>query len=145
MKRLALVLLALAFVGCNGPFLLLSGGALQGTTASAPADWSSLDGVDTIQLETNPAAPYSVNIWITGIDDVLYAHAGANRAEWIANMEADPRVRLRIGEAVYELVAVRTRETTDLVAARDALTRKYDFQPSDDQAAQAILYRLGPR
>jgi hypothetical protein len=60
--RLATALTLSMILGC-GPFLLLPGGKLDGVAQSAPADWSIADEVDTVQLETNPHDPYSVNIW----------------------------------------------------------------------------------
>ena len=56
------------FVGC-GPFVLLPGGRLDGSPAPTPSNWSSTSEVDTVQLETRPEDPYSVNIW----DEVRHA------------------------------------------------------------------------
>ena len=58
---LALALLAGAVAGCDEPFFLLPGGALDGAPAPVPDDWSATDDVKTVQLETRPADPYSVN------------------------------------------------------------------------------------
>ena len=58
----------------------------------------------TIQLETRPADPYSVNIWVIALGEHLYVHAGANRSEWVEHMEADPNVRLRVGDSIYECI-----------------------------------------
>ena len=90
---LALALTA-SLSGCGGPFVLLPGGALEGETAPIPGSWAFTDEVDTVQLETRPADPYSVNIWVIALDENLYVHAGANRAAWVEHMESDPKVRL---------------------------------------------------
>ncbi|MCP5040560.1 MAG: nitroreductase family deazaflavin-dependent oxidoreductase, partial [bacterium] len=63
-----------------------------------------------IQLETNPEDPYSVNIAYTVVDDQLYIYAGDTRTQWVENMEADPRVRFRLDDTIYELRAERVTD-----------------------------------
>ena len=64
-------LLLLAFsMGC-GPFLLLPGGELEGTSVPTPADWSFLADISTVQIETRPEDPYSVNIWVVEMGAAL--------------------------------------------------------------------------
>jgi hypothetical protein len=67
---LALLLTALV-ADCSEPLLLLPGGALEGATVPTPEGWSFTDDVDTVQLETNPTDPYSVNIWVIAPGDPL--------------------------------------------------------------------------
>ena len=79
-KFLVLVfLLTTLLVGCEGPLAYFPGGALQGTPMAVPDGWACTDEVDTIQFETNPAEPYSVNIWVVALGEHLYVHAGDNR------------------------------------------------------------------
>ena len=107
---IATLLASLCFLtACEGPFLLASGGSLEGPTAETPSDWSFSDDVSTVQLETLPSAPYSVNIWAVGLEGHMYVHSGTNRAQWIENMDADPNVRMQIGDAIYALRAERSR------------------------------------
>ena len=98
--RLSLfVPLAFAFAlgGCGGgPFGLMSGGALDGEVRSIPASWDFVGSSGQAQLETNPAAPYSVNLNYTLLDGSLYLNAGDSETQWVQNMKADPEVRLRI-------------------------------------------------
>ena len=147
--RIALLAAALfltgSTAGCSGPTILLPGGALAGTTTAAPADWSFTDAVSTIQLETRPADPYSVNIWVIALGPNLYVHAGANRAEWVEHMEADPNVRLRVGDAIYELSATRVTEQAELDRFADAYEKKYDRRPRNENVAEVYLYRLSAR
>jgi hypothetical protein len=135
--------LSASIAGCGGPFVLLPGGALEGSLAAAPDDWSFTDAVDTVQLETRPDDPYSVNIWVIAIGDTLYVHAGANRATWVENMEADPNVRLRVNESIYELAASRVDSQEEFDRFSDGYEQKYGRRPRNESVAEAYLFRLG--
>lgn len=138
----AVVLLSVGVHGCSGPFILLPGGALEGETSPAPSDWSFSDEVSTIQLETRPEDPYSVNIWAVGRGGVLYVHAGANRAAWVENMEADPRVRVGVGEEIYALEASRVTDQEEFAQFANAYEVKYGTRPRNENIAEVYLYRL---
>jgi hypothetical protein len=131
--------------GCGGPFLLLPGGALEGPTVAAPASWSFTDAVKTVQLETRPSDPYSVNIWLTAVAESLYLHAGANRSTWVENLEADPNVRLRVNGSIYELVASRVDDQAEFDRFSDAYEAKYGRRPRNGNVAEAYLFRLAAR
>jgi len=141
---LALVLVG-PLPGCQGPFALLPGGALEGPTLAAPDDWSFTDAVSTVQLETRPADPYSVNIWAIGSGDHVYVHAGATRSTWVENMEADPMVRLRVSGSIYEPAAVRVESQDEFDRFSDAYEKKYGRRPRNENVAEAYLFRLGAR
>jgi hypothetical protein len=134
MKNLATILcgLLLLNVGCGGPLVMIPGGKLSGTVQPVPSDWAFSDEFEDVQLETRPSNPYSVNIW--GV------------ADWAKHIEADPNVRLRIGEDLYELRAVRTDDPQDRVRFLAAVKKKYDgFEPDEEQAAESVLYSLESR
>jgi hypothetical protein len=136
---------ACALAGCGRPFALIPGGALEGPTAPLPASWSFTDAEKTIQLETRPADPYSVNIWVIALGEHLYVHAGTNRSTWVENMEADPRVRLRTGGKIYELAAARVADAAEFARFVEAYELKYGRRPRNENVAEAYLFRLGPR
>jgi hypothetical protein len=139
-----LCVLALA-LGCE-PVSMLPGGALSGTVAPAPADWSFTDSVKTVQLETRPDDPYSVNIWGVAARGAFYVASGRGESNtWAKHLLADPRVRLRVNEDLYELSAVRTDDPAERDAFLEAAHRKYDFEVEDDQRTEAVLFRLEPR
>jgi hypothetical protein len=140
-----LLLLAAAMASCGRPLVLLPGGALEGTVAAAPASWAFTDAVSTVQLETRPPDPYSVNIWVIALGDHLYVHAGANRSRWVENIEGDPHVRLRVGDSIYELAASRVDEQAEFDRFSDAYERKYGRRPRNGNVRDAYLYRLAPR
>jgi hypothetical protein len=135
-----LVLLA-GVAGC-GPILLLPGGRLDGTVEAAPSDWAFVEDVSTVQLETRPEDAYSVNIWAVGLGPHLYVHAGTNRSTWVENMEADPSIRLRVEDAIYELEASRVTSQDEFDRFSDAYEGKYDRRPGNEEVQEAYLFRL---
>jgi hypothetical protein len=130
--------------GC-GPFLILPGGELDGSTAPAPNDWSFSAEASTVQLETRPEDPYSVNIWAVGMGPVLYVHAGANRTSWVEHMEANSDVRVRIEDKLYELRASRVENQDEFTRFSDAYEEKYGSRPRNENVAEAYLFRLDAR
>jgi hypothetical protein len=139
------LLLTGPITGCGSPFLLLPGGALEGTTAATPDGWSSTDAVKTVQLETLPANPYSVNIWVTAAGEHVYVHAGTSRSTWVENIEADPNVRLRVNDTIYELAAARVVVQEEFDRFSAAYERKYGRRPRNENVDEAYLFRLGAR
>ena len=98
-----------------------------------------------MQLETRPDDPYSVNIWVIALGDHLYVHAGDNRSRWVENMEADPNVRLRVDDSLYDLVAARVTSQEEFDRFGDAYERKYGRRPGNENVAEAYLFRLAAR
>jgi hypothetical protein len=143
-RCLAPVILVSLCLAC-GPTGLLPGGELDGPSTPTPDDWKWTDEVSTIQLETRPEDPYSVNIWIIALDDKLYVHAGANRATWVENIEADPSVRVQIDEKIYDLMATRVEEQAEFDAFADAYEVKYSSRPRNEDVTEAYLYSLRSR
>ena len=143
-SRLIAAPLFLLISGC-GPFLLLPGAKLNGATAAVPSDWSITDEVNTVQLETNPEDPYSVNIWAVGMGPLLYAHAGANRSRWVENMEDNPDVRLRVAGEIYDLRASRVEGQDEFDRFSDAYQQKYGSRPRNENVDEAYLFRLEGR
>ncbi len=144
-RSVPLLLLMLLALGCSRPFVLVPGGALEGTAAGTPDSWAFTDEIDTVQLETNPADPYSVNIWVTRVDELLYVHAGANRATWVEYMESDPNVRLQVEESIYELASARVGTQEEFDRFSDAYEQKYGRRPRNENVAEAYLFRLAAR
>ena len=134
-------------IACGGPLVMVPGGVLAGDVAPAPSDWGFSDEFETIQLETQPSDPYSVNLWGVGVGTKFYIASGRGlESAWAQHIGADPNVRLRIGEKVYELRAVRTDETQDREAFLTGVKAKYEeFEPNEEEAAAAVLYRLEAR
>lgn len=145
-RAFALTFLAtLLLTGC-GPLVMIPGGELSGEVKPAPSDWSFTDDVDNVQLETRPEDPYSVNVWAVAANDAIYIASGrGSDASWAKHIAEDPRVRLRVGDAIYELQAEPTSDEAELDAFLAAAQKKYDFDPDPEQRETAVLFRLRPR
>ncbi len=144
-KSLATSVLALLWIGCGSPFLLIPGGALDGASVDPPDTWAFLDEIDTVQLETRPSDPYSVNIWVTRVDEVLYLHAGADPGSWVAHIEENPKVRLGVEGAIYELVAARVDDQAEFDRFAETYDEKFGLRPRNENVSEAVLLRLTPR
>ena len=138
-------MLALPFFLACGPTWMFPGGSLDGSSATPPEDWAWTDGVSTIQLETRPEDPYSVNIWAVGIDQKLYVHAGANRSTWIENMEADSSVRVLINEDIYEMEAFRVEDQVEFDEFAISYEEKYGSRPRNENVGDVYLFYLKAR
>jgi hypothetical protein len=144
-SRFVLLALLPVSVAC-GPVWMLPGGRLSGETAPAPSDWTFSEAVKTVQLETRPGDPYSVNVWGAGIGDRFYLASGkGGEARWARYIDEDPEVRLRVGDTLYELRAVRVEDEAERERFLAALERKYDWQPEGNEGEDAWLFRLDPR
>ena len=147
----------LLVAGCGGPLGPFAGGELSGTSAEPPAAWEAVP--ETVQLEVQPAEPYSVNVWAVGIGRRLYVATGPEGATWSSRLQRDSRVRVRVDGVVYALRAsvVQDAEERERVAA--AYLHKYGAEDASgfvrrrrEQAMQEALdnvggtiYRLQPR
>ena len=138
-------LAALALVGCNGPLLVLPGGALGGAVKPVPADWASVAPFGTVQLETNPDNPYSVNIACLLIDGVPQINAGDTETAWVKNMAANPNVRLRVHGDVYELKASRITSPGEIAAFGAGWMKQGSWARDPSKLDEVWIYRLDPR
>ena len=145
-NRLISLLTGLGLIGCGGPTFVMPGGQLDGPVKPTPQDLAFVDAAGTIQLETNPAEPYSVNISCAVVGSDLYINAGDTRTRWVENIEADPRVRLRVHGEVYELTAVRVEDDSQMDAMAEAWTTKHGWWARDPRELdEAWVYQLRPR
>lgn len=148
---LLLLCFALVLPAC-GPLGPIPGGALRGAPANQPpASWNDYAGVEQIQLESRPLDPYSVNTWCGVHEGRLYVPTslilGADdpmERTWVKNVLEDPDVRVRIGDIVYPLRAVRVEDEQELVDVRQVLLAKYEIE-SDAHVEQGWIFRLEPR
>lgn len=153
MRSIVAMTLLVTGIACGGPVGPIPGGELSGELTSPPADWTSLAEVETVQLETSPASPHSVNTWIGVVNGALYLPTSMIRGpklpterEWVRNVEHDERVRLRVGDRIYALRATRVLDAAEAGAARAALERKYALGADDmDPEREIWIFRLEPR
>lgn len=120
------------------------GGSLDGPVKPAPASFAFARETGTIQLESRPEDPYSVNITAAVVGDELYVSAGDNLSQWAANIEANPLVRVRIDGEVYELRASRVTDDAEMRAFAAEWT-KHSWARDPLELDEVWVYRLGPR
>lgn len=141
MGRIPTVLVcALAATGCSEPFVTIPGGELPGQVLDPPDVWTEVP--DTIQLETRPADPYSINIWSVGVGQDLYVATGADGTAWTEFIEQDPSVRVRFGDDLYRLRAAVVDEADARSQVVQAYAAKYEVDPQDGWVAEGMIIRL---
>lgn len=128
--------------GCSEPFTVFAGGELSGEVATPPDDWSTLAAEETFQLETRPRRPYSVNIWAVGIGPDVYIGTGPDGTRWSRHIGRDPRVRLRVGDRLYSLVAHPVTEPDERRQVAVAYAEKYGMDPRENWVGEALVWRL---
>ncbi len=131
--------------GCSGDYLPMAGGELKGQVTPAPDSWTETAADKIVQLETQPADPYSVNLWVLGQGATLNIFAGDSRTNWVEHIAEDPNVRLQIGERIYQLTAERVTDAAEFKIFADGWEAKYGNRPRNESVAETYLYRLVPR
>jgi hypothetical protein len=125
---LLLVLLVLRITGLD-PKGVRPGLWLTGNLVTSPvADWSFADKIQTIQLQTRTwyLLPHSVNIGCAYYNGHLYVGSIYMRPgvkyRWNADVIRDPRVRLKIGNQLYDRTLSYVTDPTEKTAV---MQKKY--------------------
>jgi len=112
------------------------GTRLAGEPAAIPQDWSTTESVDEVHLETHPwyGIPFSVTTVIARSGDALYVPSLYDEAAefpgtkfWNRVVLADPMIRLRVGEKLYELRIDNVTTEAEFLEGVRALAQKYGF------------------
>ncbi|MEM7097318.1 MAG: hypothetical protein AAF541_03590 [Pseudomonadota bacterium] len=140
-----LVMGSLLTSGCSSGWLPFSSGQLEGVPTQAPADWTEVAAKEIIQLETNVDEPYSVNLWVIGEPTHLYVFAGASRAAWIEHIDKNPNIRMKIEDAIYDLVAERVTDAAEFERFAQSWEAKYGRRPRNENVDETYLMRLTAR
>lgn len=70
--------------------------------------------------------PHEVEIWFALDDGVVYVlSGGADRSDWVKNLEADPHVTIRLGHETRATLARVVTEPDEDSLARRLLMQKY--------------------
>ena len=144
-NRLVSSLLAVIALACNGPLGLLPGGKLAGESRSMPSDWKGVSKSGTVQLETRPEDPYSVNISYRVLDGVLYINAGDTETEWVKNIAVNPDVVLRMDDSLYSLRAQRVSDPGEIARFGKEWTGQSMFLRDPANFDEVWVYRLTSR
>ena len=103
----------LLLAACGGPLLVFPGGELSGEVVREPVeDWSFVDD-RFVDLETRPSDPYSVELNYVVRDGQLYLDPAEGRT-WFDHLRADPDVRVRFGDRIYPVRAVKVGEPGEI-------------------------------
>jgi hypothetical protein len=121
---LALGLVTLRTTGLNPrgprPGLWLSGNLIT----TPVTDWSFANAYPTIEVQTRTwyLIPHSVTIYGAGYQDHLYLQAFGN---WKRNVIRDPHVRIKIGNDLYDRIAVYVNDRTEFWTVAETMNKKY--------------------
>lgn len=139
-RPIAVLALALALVGCGGPLGPIPGGALRGPEVACPAAFPG--DVEETEIEVRPDDAYSVTTWNVVIDGTLHIPADFLNPlkRWPYYLEADDRVRVRVGSLVYACRAVRVESPERINALRAAAAAKYDLAPDGVAASTEVWW-----
>jgi hypothetical protein len=136
--------LALALVFACGP---VPGGKLSGSAAPVPSDWAALlDGDKAFcEIESRPQDPHSIQLECFLWDGALHAqsHRWALASwwpveSWAAIWLEHPDVRVRLGDQIFDLRAVRVEDT----AVREAILLQRGYEPPPEGI---VVFRFDPR
>ena len=152
-------LLVLVGMGCVDPSDRRPGLRLSGEVVGVPIDdWSFSDQYQEIFLESQTwyRIPHSVTTVCAARAEKLYVPTiyfeGGQWPDkfWNSNVDANPLVRLKIGDQIYEREAVVLQDPAEALLAFQALADKYPFwqdllsKPASERPDMALL-RMDPR
>jgi len=116
------------------------GTRLSGTVVEdANPDWSFLANRQQVYVQTNTwyLIPHSVTTISFVSDNELYIPCGwCDGKQWPKNVDADPRVTVKIGDNIYPRVAVMIPEEEE--------KRRILNVPSGEPTPDLVLYRMDP-
>ena len=153
------VLLVVFAASCMEPKDRRPGMRLSGEVVSeAVTDWSFSNEFQEVYLETKTwyMVPHSVTTVCAGLGEKLYVptvyfEGGAWPDKfWNSNVASDPRVRVKMGDKIYQREAVVVEDPAELQAVLNALAAKYPFwkeqlsKPESERADMAMV-RMDPR
>ncbi len=105
---------------------------LRGDLVTTPVtDWSFTDKIPTIKLQTHTwyLLPHSVNIGCVYYNGHLYVSSVYMRPDvkyrWNQDVLRDPRVRLKIGNQLYDRTLVNVTDPVEKAGVLEAKSKKY--------------------
>jgi len=143
---LALVVVALAARFADGPLGPFRGGALSGTVDPDPSpDWTSVGA--TVELEIRPDDPWSLQTYALPDGGELYVPSFyAERRRWVPVALADPRVRVRVGDRLYERRLVRVDDPVTRARLVALMAARHGWDPDGVAGRDSTWYfQLAPR
>jgi hypothetical protein len=95
--------------------------------ATAPVDWNAVAGIDTIEVVTvDPdGTPRETTVWLAVHDGQGFIRSSGTR--WLANLERNPDLLVRIGADEHPLRAVKVSDSETREAVNAVFREKYGF------------------
>jgi len=127
---LILILIVLRITGF-GPHARTPGLWLKGNVVATPVtDWSFTDKIPVVQLQTQSSymLPHSVNINCLNYNGQLYlvsVYPAGTAHTWNDNVMRDPRVRLKIGDDIYDRTVSLVTDPAEQEGVLQARHNKY--------------------
>jgi hypothetical protein len=126
---------------------------LSGEVVTTPVtDWSFTDKYRNVYVQTNTwyLLPHSVTTGCTAKDGQLYLTSiyrpgqqfPRDRA-WNRNFVRDPRVRLKIGDKLYDQKLALVMDESEKDAVLEAKAKKYPQQPAVDKS-RVYVFKVLP-
>ncbi len=95
-------------------------------TTARPADFDDEDFCYVTTTGRRSGQPHTIEIWFAADGDTVYLlSGGGDRADWVRNLRADPRVGLRIADQDWAARARIVTDADDDGRARRLLAAKY--------------------
>jgi hypothetical protein len=111
---------------------------LRGDPITTPVtDWSFTNAVPTIKVQTQSPwlLPYSVAAWCATYNGSLYITSYRGR-RWAEDIISHPRVRLKIGDQLFEKDMMMVTDSDEKAAVIAAKAKKYpSWKPPKVEAA----------
>jgi len=144
---IAIPLLALLAAGCFEPSDRRPGLWLSGEVVQKPVlNWDFTKEHNEIFIETQTPwlVPHSVTIVCTTLGDQLYVGAREpDGKRWVDNVDRDPRVRLKIGDRIYEGRLEAVTRPLEKESVYTAYSEKYGWPPvAPDQRPELRYWRV---
>ena len=133
---------AVLLSSCGAPLGPIPGGELHGVHNPWPSDWSYVEDIENVLLETNPDNPYSVTIWGVGIGEDFFVGASKRSNQWARNIEANPHVTLDVEGKLYPALAVRVVDAELSNTLGEKFIAKYDMDPETLATNDGAFYHL---
>jgi hypothetical protein len=118
--------------------------------ANGPVDWNAVAATDTIEVVTRDpdGRPRTTTIWLAVHDGQGYVRGSGSR--WLANLERDPDLLVRVGGEEHPLRAVKVSDSQTREAVFAVFREKYGLSDALISPLRSLLgtptiLRLEPR
>jgi hypothetical protein len=145
---LILLLVVLSVTGF-GPHDRTPGLWLKGNVVTTPVtDWSFTENIPVVQVQTQAwyLLPHSVNINCLDYNGQLYlvsVYPAGTRHSWNENVIRDPRVRLKIGDQIYDRTASLVTDPAEQEGVLEARHKKYPQLKIPPNATIHVFHVVG--